>query len=91
MSENDKLIAFGSWLTAKRVQHSAELYSLSINIKAPIDALRVKAGHVEATQHILDAFTELYKGDLNQFMREYLGQAPEGEDKEDGPSQGTTG
>ncbi len=81
MSDNDKLMAFGSWLTAKRLQHSAELYSLSINVKAPLDAVRLKAGHVEATQSILDAFTELYKGDLNQFMREYLGREPE-EDKE---------
>lgn len=90
MSDHDKMMAFGSWLSTKRLQHSAELYALSVNTKAPIDALRIKAGHVEATQHILDAFTELYKGDLNQFMKEYLGQEPEDdkESAEDGKNPG---
>jgi hypothetical protein len=89
MTENDKLIAFGSWLTAKKIQHGAELFSLSINVKAPVDAVRLKAGHLEATQHILEAFTTLYKQDINAFMREYMGSNPnEEEDKEsDGPSK----
>jgi hypothetical protein len=86
MSENEKLMAFGSWLTSKKIQHSNELYSLSLNVKAPIDAVRLKAGHLEATQYVLDAFTILYKQDLKQFMREYMGSDPDAEEesKEDG-------
>jgi len=63
MSETDKLMAFGSWLSAKKIQHSNELYSLSLNTRLPVDNLRIKAGHLEATQHILEAFTLLYKQD----------------------------
>jgi hypothetical protein len=88
MSELDKLMAFGSWLQSKKIQHGAELYSLSVNTRCPLDAIRLKAGHLEATQHILDAFASLYNGDINKFMQEYLGQASEEEDKEspqDGP------
>lgn len=82
MSDLDKMRAFGSWLHVKKIQHSAELYSLSINTRVPIDALRIKAGHLEATQYILDAFSSLYNGDLNKFMTEYLEQQPEEEEKE---------
>lgn len=83
MSESDKMLAFGAWLNAKKIQHANELYALSVNVKAPVDALRIKAGHMEATQHILVAFSELYNGDVNKFMVDYLGQVPEeDEDKE---------
>ncbi len=80
MSDLDKMMAFGNWLTQRGQQLSSELYSLSINVKAPVDALRIKAGHVEATGHILAAFKDLYNGDLNKFMEEYLGQKPQEED-----------
>jgi hypothetical protein len=82
MSETDKLMAFGSWLSAKKIQHSNELYSLSLNTRLPVDNLRIKAGHLEATQHILEAFTLLYKQDLGKFMREYMGSDPDAEEKE---------
>ena len=82
MSDQDKMLAFGAWLNAKKLQHTNELYALSVNVKAPVDALRIKAGHMEATQHILVAFSELYNGDVNKFMVDYLGQAPEDEEKE---------
>jgi len=82
MSDTDKMMAFGSWLSTKRLQLTAELYSLSVNTKAPIDAVRLKAGHIEATQQILEAFTKLYRGDLNKFEVDYLGKDPEKEDKE---------
>ncbi len=82
MSDHDKMMAFGHWLASKRAQHTAELYSLSINRTAPIDSLRIKAGHIEATQHILEAFTSLYNGDINKFNEDYLGKKPEEDDKE---------
>jgi hypothetical protein len=92
MSDLDKMMAFGNWLTSRKAQLTMELYSLSLNTKLPIGTIRIKAGHLEATQHVLDAFKDLYNGDLNKFMEEYLGQAPEEEDKEstDGQSDGTT-
>lgn len=91
MSDLDKMRAFGHWLNLKKVQHGAELYSLSINTRVPIDALRIKAGHLEATQYILDAFSSLYNGDINKFMTEYLEQQPEEEDQDpDGPSESST-
>jgi hypothetical protein len=88
MSDNDKMMAFGSWLATRKLQHTAELYALSINVKAPIDAVRVKAGHVEATAMILEAFKDLYHGSLDKFMKDYLGQQSdeEKESNEDGTS-----
>ncbi len=80
MSDHDKMMAFGNWLTQRGTQLQNELFSLSINVKAPVDAMRIKAGHFEATAHILAAFKDLYNGDLNKFMEEYLGQEPEEED-----------
>lgn len=81
MSELDKMMAFGSWLTQRHQQFQAELCSLAIDRTKPIDALRIKAGHLEATTQILKAFTELYRGDLGKFLEEYLGQAPEAEEE----------
>lgn len=86
MSELDKMMAFGRWLTERRLQFEAELCSLAIDRTKPIDALRIKAGHLEAATQILKAFTELYKGDLGKFMVEYLGQSPEEEEESDGDS-----
>lgn len=83
MSEQDKLMAFGTWLTTRKLTIASELYSLSLNTKIPVAAVRIKAGHLEALSHVLDAFTDLYKGDLNKFNTNYLGGTPEEEeDKE---------
>ena len=81
MSDLDKMVVFGRWLTERGIMLQRDLYSLSVNAKAPIDAIRVKAGHVECTAHILAAFKDLYNGDLNKFTQEYLGETPE-EEKE---------
>lgn len=81
MSEQDKLYAFGVWITTRKAQLQAELNALSIDHKSPPARLRIKAGHLEATTHILEAYTELYRGDLAKFRSEYLGGQPE-EDKE---------
>ncbi len=77
MSDLDKMMAFGSWLTSKRLQLLTELFSLSINRDAPVDSIRIKAGHIECITQVLGVFKELYDGDLNKFMEEYLGQKPE--------------
>jgi len=87
MSDMDKMMAFGSWLTQRKATFQAELCSLSIDRTKPIDAIRIKAGHLEATTQILKAFTELYQGDINKFLVEYLGQEPEAEEESDGDNQ----
>jgi len=92
MSEHDKMMAFGHWLATRQAQHRQELYALSVNRNIPIDAIRMKAGNIEAVDLTLQAFTDLYKGDLNKFQVDYLGYEPEKEeDKEsDGTSESST-
>lgn len=77
MSDYEKLTAYGSWLTSRKVILTGELYALSINRDSPLDAIRIKAGHLEATSAALEAFTELYHGDVGTFMKERLGASPE--------------
>lgn len=79
MSDHDKMMAFGHWLTERRAQFAAELSALGIDRTKPIDAIRIKAGHLECMQLTLQAFTELYNGDLEKFMQNYLGKQPENE------------
>ena len=81
MSELDKMMAFGSWLTQRQAAFKSELCALGIDRTKPIDAIRIKAGHLEAATIILQAFTELYKGDLNKFLVEYMGQQPDEEEE----------
>lgn len=82
MSDRDKMMAFGNWLSERIQATQLELYALSVNAKVPVDALRVKGGHLESLGFVMHAFKELYNGDLNKFMVEYLGQKPEEEEKE---------
>lgn len=77
--EQEKLAAFGSWLTAKKIQFGGDLYQLSLNAKAPMDAIRIKAGHLEAANQILEAFSLLYKEPLEKFMVNYMGAKEEEE------------
>ena len=86
MSDLDKMMAFGNWLSQRRLVAQAELCSLGIDRTKPIDAIRIKAGHLEATTTILKAFTELYNGSLSKFMTEYLGVPEEEEEESDGES-----
>lgn len=83
MSDHDKMMAFGSWLTSRKLVLVGELQALSVNRDTPVSAIRLKAGHIEAYTQVLEAFTELYKGDLNAFMEERLGQTPEDEEEEE--------
>lgn len=89
MSDTDKMMAFGHWLASRQTQLGAELFATSVNSKATVDQIRVKAGHLEAYAQVFGAFKELYNGDLNKFNQEYLGINPEEEDK-DGPSKSPT-
>lgn len=82
MSDLDKMMAFGSWLSQRRLAFQAELSALGIDRTKPIDAIRIKAGHLEAATIILQAFTELYNGDLGKFMKDYLGVEEEEEESE---------
>lgn len=79
------MMAFCHWLDQRRLQFQAELCALSLDRTKPVDAIRIKAGHLECSQLVIQAFAELYNGDLTKFMQDYLGQAPE-EEESDGPS-----
>lgn len=81
MSELDKMMAFGQWLTLRKSTVNSELFQLSVNANHTVDKIRVKAGHLEALQHVLEAFTELYNGDLNKFKEAHLGVKPESEEE----------
>lgn len=85
MSEQDKLMAFGKYLVERREQFKQELFMYSINGRQPEAAIRVKAGHVEATSIILDAFTSLYRGEIGKFEEDYLNSVPKkkGEEEEE--------
>ena len=83
MSDFDKMVAFGHWLELKRVQMHNELFATAVSKLHPESVIRVKAGHVEAFTQVLETFRELYNGDLNKFMVDYLGQAPEEEEESD--------
>lgn len=89
MSDLDKMMAFGHWLTMRREQLNQELLQMTVSIKHSEAAIRVKAGHIESTTHILDVFKELYNGQLNKFKTSYLGH-PEEEEDSDGHSEGST-
>ena len=82
MSDHDKMMAFGHWLTLKKSQLHDELFQTSVNAQRPPAAIRVKAGHIEAYNQVLEVFTELYKGDVNKFMESYLGRAPDKEESD---------
>lgn len=84
MSDHDKMMAFGIWLTERKAVLQAELCALAIDRTKPVDAIRIKAGHVENLAFVLERFTELYRGDLNKFREAYLGQSPESEEESDG-------
>ncbi len=71
----------------KREQTLSELYAVSVSRLHTESVIRVKAGHVEAFTQALEAFKELYNGDLNKFMTEYRGQEPEEEEESDGDSR----
>lgn len=85
MSDHDKMVAFGTWLGSRRIQLRDELYLLTVNANRPEAALRVKAGQIEAMDHIFGAFRELYNGDLNKFNESYLGVKPEDDKESDVP------
>lgn len=80
MSDLDKMMAFGAWLTSRKVQIQSELYALTVSARQSEASIRVKAGHLEAIIHTLEAFSSLYHGDLSKFREEYLGDKPEEED-----------
>jgi hypothetical protein len=81
MSDHDKMMAFGHWLSLKHDQEVRELSALAADRSKPIDAIRIKAGHVESSMFILQAFTDLYKEDLGKFNEKWLGKPPDAEEE----------
>lgn len=83
MSDNDKIVIFGQYLTEKCLQTQLELNATALNDKHPIDAIRRKAGQLEMVQVCLAALKELYQGDPAKFRKDYLADTEE--EKKDDP------
>lgn len=90
MTDNDKLMAFGTWLELRLRTLQAELFSLGINAQQPPARIRVKAGQLEAMAHVTRAFKDLYQGELKTFKEEYLDIKPE-QDEDEKESHGSSG
>lgn len=88
MSDHDKMMAYGHWLSERKRAFEVELCALGVDRTKPIDAIRIKAGHLEATTLALQAFTELYRGDLGKFREQYLGETPEKEESNNDQNPG---
>lgn len=83
MSDYDKMVAFGRYLTEGTIKYRAELMNLCQDVTKPIDAIRLKAGHTEAYAEILSVFSELYEGDLEKFKESYLEGYKEEKEKDE--------
>lgn len=84
MSDYDKMLTFGRYLTEGVIRYREELMSNCRDITRPIDAIRLKYGHIEAYTEILNAFTDLYEGDLEKFKLDYIAGYKEEKEKDDG-------
>lgn len=68
-ADRSKMVTFGRWLTELATQKDAELYAVCGNIEHPLDKVRLKYGQSETTKFILEAFTELFQGELEEFKK----------------------
>jgi len=83
-ADHDKMITFGRWLTEFSEQKDLELYALCGNVERPIDAVRLKYGHSEAAKYILEAFAEIFKGEVEEFKKSrFLNYKEETDDTND--------
>lgn len=86
MSDYDRMVLFGQWLTERAVAHRAMLIQMCSNVNTPVEQIRLKYGHLEAFQEALNAFTELYKStDVDEFKKEYLDDTSKEQDNEPEP------
>jgi hypothetical protein len=85
MSDFDKMVAFGKYLTQGLIKYRDQLMSECSNIDRPIDAIRLKYGHVEAYTEILNVFTELYEGDIEKFKESYIDGYKEEKELDESP------
>lgn len=81
MSDNDKLAAFGQWLTERTIQHEAMLYSACGGCKNPESLIRMKYGQLEALKTCLQAFTLLFEKDIENFRKEFMSEEQDGAER----------
>src|ERR1700761_1979773 len=77
MSQEDKLAAFGQWLTERTIQYEAMLFSACANTKMPVDGVRLQYGKLEALKYCLQAFSVLFNKDIQAFNAEFGQGEPE--------------
>lgn len=70
--DKSKLAAFGSWLTEQTIQREASVFAACADPKRNSDSIRLEYGKMEAYKFILQAFVELYQGELKDFRKNYL-------------------
>ncbi len=68
-ADHTKMVTFGRWLTELSAQKDLELYATCGTVERPIDVIRLKYGQSEATKFILEAFVELFQGELEAFKK----------------------
>jgi hypothetical protein len=83
MSDFDKMVIFGKYLTEGLIKNRDQLMSTCAQVNNTSDAIRLKYGHVEAYTEILNVFTELYEGDLEKFKEAYIEGYKEEKEKDD--------
>jgi hypothetical protein len=85
MSDFDKMVIFGRYLTQGLIKYRDQLMSNCSDISKPIDAIRLRSGHVEAYTEILNVFTELYEGDIEKFKEAYIEGYKEEKEEDESP------
>jgi hypothetical protein len=85
MSDFDKMVIFGRYLTQGLIKYRDQLMSNCSDISKPIDAIRLRSCHVEAYTEILNVFTELYEGDIEKFKEAYIEGYKEEKEEDESP------
>lgn len=80
---DERIIVFGQFLTTMVIKSQLEVNSLCLNDKTPIDAIRRKAGHLEAYQFALGNLKELLISDIDKFRKQHLEEDVEEDDSKE--------
>lgn len=70
--DKSKMAAFGQWLTEQTVQREGSVFAACSDPKRNSDSIRLEYGKMEAYKYILQAFIELFQGELEDFRKNYL-------------------
>jgi len=86
--DKSKMAAFGQWLTEQTIQREGSVFAVCADPKRNSDSIRLEYGKMEAYKYILQAFVELFQGELADFQKNYL-NLEEKLDTDDAKQSGT--